>query len=443
MTLAHCRCVRVLVCLLVVAPLWAQGGRWSVYTQENSGLPDNNVLSLLSTPEGRLWIGMRYGGLALLAGGMWSHFQLPAPPPGTAQPRFAAHGPQAQAIYDISLDSTGALWLGTKVHGLLRFADGSWTRYDTQNSDLPDNYTWDVVADEENRIWVGTRYGGVAVFDGGSWVTYNTATSPLPSNEVGCLALDGSGRMWIGTRQGLAVVEKQQWSVYTSANSGLPHDYIEAAAVDRGTGAIWLGTFGGGLARYDGQEWQVFTQHNSALPSDTIYSLSLSRDGTLLVGTFAAGLALFDGQSWQVFNASNSPVPHDLIYETTTDGEGATWIATTLGLACYRRSSSADVRIGPEAVPGNLELWPNTPNPFAQGTALRFRTPSASQVELGIFDLAGRRVRTLVQAWMGGGMHAVWWDGRDDLGRVLPSGVYLACVRAMGTNRTVRMLRLH
>lgn len=407
-----------------------------MYTPENSGLPDENVLSVLAAPDGRLWVGTRFKGLALLDGGSWQVFTPPAP-----QPKQSGQGPQAQAIYDLALDSSGVLWVGTKVHGLLRFDGTGWTRYDTVNSDLPDNYAWSVVADEENRIWVGTRYGGVGVFDGMSWTVYNTRNSPLPSDDVGCLALDSQQRMWIGTRRGLALWDRNQWSVFTAATSPLPYDYIEAAAVDDKAGAVWLGTFGGGLVRYDGRQWQVFTRHNSGLPSDSIYSLSVSPDGIVWVGTFSAGLAVFDGVTWQVFNSHNSPIPHDLIYQTGTDRNGATWVATTLGLACYRRTSDASASGGCSVAPATFVLLPNTPNPFRHGTLLRFRMESAAEVELGIFDVEGRRVRALVKGLHAPGAYAVWWDGCDEEGWLLPAGVYLACMRAGGYHDTVRMIR--
>ncbi|MBC7186745.1 MAG: hypothetical protein H5U38_06890, partial [Calditrichaeota bacterium] len=250
------------VLLLGSALVYGQSGQWTVYTRENSGLPDNNVLSLLATPEGRLWVGTRFEGLAVLDGASWSYFKPPAPPGARATTSNDPQGPQAQAIYDIALDSTGVLWVGTKVHGLLRFDGATWTRYDTVNSDLPDNYTWSVVIDAENRVWVGTRYGGVAVFDGGAWTILNTRNSPLPSDDVGCLGLDPKQRMWIGTRHGLAVLDGSEWRLFTSATSGLPYDHIEAIAFDP-AGTAWLGTFGGGLARFDGQDWQVYTHGNS------------------------------------------------------------------------------------------------------------------------------------------------------------------------------------
>ncbi len=67
-----------------------------------------------------------------------------------------------------------------------------------------------------------------------------------------------------------------------------------------------------------------------------------------------------------------------------------------------------------------------TPNPTADVSTLAFRLAREVAVELAIHDLAGRRVRTLVQGAMGAGVHLARWDGRDESGRAVAPGVYLA-----------------
>ncbi len=70
-------------------------------------------------------------------------------------------------------------------------------------------------------------------------------------------------------------------------------------------------------------------------------------------------------------------------------------------------------------------LDPNSPNPFSAGTAIRFAVPASTPASLIVFDVQGRLVRHLVDGTSAAGVHTVNWDGRDDAGRLLPSGVYL------------------
>jgi len=72
-----------------------------------------------------------------------------------------------------------------------------------------------------------------------------------------------------------------------------------------------------------------------------------------------------------------------------------------------------------------VTLSANYPNPFNIATTIRFALPSRSDVELAIFNLAGQQVATLVEGVREAGTYTVRWDGRDDSGRELASGVYL------------------
>jgi hypothetical protein len=67
------------------------------------------------------------------------------------------------------------------------------------------------------------------------------------------------------------------------------------------------------------------------------------------------------------------------------------------------------------------EPWPNPFNPLVNA---RFALGKASRVQVGIFDLRGRRVAVLADGWFEAGDHAVRWDGRRD-GQPAGAGVYL------------------
>lgn len=91
--------------------------------------------------------------------------------------------------------------------------------------------------------------------------------------------------------------------------------------------------------------------------------------------------------------------------------------------ARYAESGGTQVGVGPEA-PAALALEPSRPNPSRGGAAIRFSMPSAGRVSLAIYDLSGRRVRTLLDAALGAGEHEARWDGRDGSGAPDRAGVY-------------------
>jgi len=74
--------------------------------------------------------------------------------------------------------------------------------------------------------------------------------------------------------------------------------------------------------------------------------------------------------------------------------------------------------------PQTFALRPNFPNPFNPETWIRFDLPVRSRVCLRVFDVAGRPVRTLLEADLPAASHEIRWDGRDDTGRPVASGSY-------------------
>jgi hypothetical protein len=86
-------------------------------------------------------------------------------------------------------------------------------------------------------------------------------------------------------------------------------------------------------------------------------------------------------------------------------------------------------------------LHPPYPNPSGSGTALAFDLARAGDVQVQVHDAAGRVVRTLVRgSRLDAGPHTVSWDGRDDEGREVASGIYFCSVRAEGERLTGKVV---
>ena len=82
------------------------------------------------------------------------------------------------------------------------------------------------------------------------------------------------------------------------------------------------------------------------------------------------------------------------------------------------------------ASPVAFSLQQNYPNPFNSGTAIDLTLPGTADVGLAVYNLAGQKVATLLDGPLSGGAHAVAWDGRDNGGRALASGMYLYRLQA-------------
>jgi hypothetical protein len=91
--------------------------------------------------------------------------------------------------------------------------------------------------------------------------------------------------------------------------------------------------------------------------------------------------------------------------------------------------------------PGTVELAQNVPNPFRVSTRIDFVLAQAGRVEVGVYDLAGRRVATLLQGSLEAGPHTVSWDGRTSRG-LAAAGLYQYVVRTSAGRQARRMLLL-
>ena len=91
------------------------------------------------------------------------------------------------------------------------------------------------------------------------------------------------------------------------------------------------------------------------------------------------------------------------------------------GVNQVARLGEVQIQTRPEV----FSLADNYPNPFNPETTIKYALPEAVDVRLDIYNSVGQRVRTLVDAWKTAGSHAAVWDGRDDSGASLASGVYI------------------
>lgn len=90
----------------------------------------------------------------------------------------------------------------------------------------------------------------------------------------------------------------------------------------------------------------------------------------------------------------------------------------------------------------SFELSKNFPNPFNPTTTITYRLLRDTDVDLSVFNLMGQKVRTLVNGRVAGGNHVVVWDGKNDEGRVVSTGVYLYRLQSGRQSVTRKMMLL-
>jgi hypothetical protein len=92
--------------------------------------------------------------------------------------------------------------------------------------------------------------------------------------------------------------------------------------------------------------------------------------------------------------------------------------------------------------PASFELAQNYPNPFNPSTTIAYSLSKEADVRLTVFDVQGKEIRTLVGEQIPTGNHSVTWDGRNELGSVVSSGVYYYRLAAAGSQQLIRKMLL-
>ncbi|MBI4551415.1 MAG: T9SS type A sorting domain-containing protein [Candidatus Latescibacteria bacterium] len=97
-------------------------------------------------------------------------------------------------------------------------------------------------------------------------------------------------------------------------------------------------------------------------------------------------------------------------------------------------------RVSSAAAPTHFELSQNTPNPFNPTTRIEYQLPRSVHVRLMIYNVQGQEVRRLVDVEQQVGVYRVEWNGLNDAGKPVASGIYLYRLQADEFTQTRKMM---
>jgi len=180
-----------------------------------------------------------------------------------------------------------------------------------------------------------------------------------------------------------------------------------------------------------------YSKDDLAPPTPTSFAVSYNTGS----GNHLAwdAVAADDWAGFRVYRGTTpgfAPSPSTLVFVTTQttwsdpsfDGWDVYYRVTSFDQAGNESSPTVSSPVsGADGVanPLQLALGPNVPNPFNPTTTIPFTTPSAGRVTIAIYDVSGARVRLIVDREYQPGEHVAVWDGRNDAGSGVGSGVYL------------------
>ena len=94
------------------------------------------------------------------------------------------------------------------------------------------------------------------------------------------------------------------------------------------------------------------------------------------------------------------------------------------------------------STPYKINLHQNYPNPFNPTTLIQYDLPEKSYVSITIYDLMGKRVKTLVNSKQDAGYRSIHWNATSDLGQPVSAGMYIYTIQAGEFRQTRKMVLL-
>lgn len=105
-------------------------------------------------------------------------------------------------------------------------------------------------------------------------------------------------------------------------------------------------------------------------------------------------------------------------------------------------SKPSPTSVAAENIPQQYRLLNNYPNPFNPFTTIIFEIPKEEYISLQVFNINGELIKTISQGEFNGGRHEMNWDGKDEYGNQVVSGIYFYKMRAGHFEKVQRMIML-
>ncbi len=163
--------------------------------------------------------------------------------------------------------------------------------------------------------------------------------------------------------------------------------------------------------------------------------LMFSESYGYLVGTPGAIRMTTDGGATWSVDYANYPAALFTIYSPTPT---VAFVCGSQGLL-LKKNIATGIQEG-QSLPDKYNVSQNYPNPFNPVTIITYQIPKSGKVELFIYNITGQKIRTLVNSQIKEGKHNVKWDGKNDNGNQVTTGVYIYFFKAGNYQKTAKMI---
>ncbi len=284
----------------------------------------SNGMFYVGKIDDRITVGTYGGGLSIYdeTNKEWKNYNVP-------------QGLADAFVYDVIRVRNGDLWIATwsganRVRGGALDDPSKWDAFTVEStgSGLPNDWVYGLAEGKNGEIWFATE-GGLARFKDGKWENWNHAKGlGAPYEKV---KADIEFKSDPGKMSEHHAAQKKEMGL-EDVDVAYNPNYIVSIAVGK-DGAVWTGTWGGGLSRFDGKKWKTYIKADG-LPSNHVFMLHFDPKDQLWVGT-SKGLARFDNGKFKVFTTADG-LFSDLVFSMTTAADGSQWIGSFGGVTHLR-----------------------------------------------------------------------------------------------------------
>ncbi len=281
------------------------------FTQMNSGLASNVILTIHEDVGGDIWIGTLGGGVSKL----------------NLTPMFSYHKEDwlnEDAVQSIFQDPQGVLWFGCRYGGIKTMDSTHYdlTRFKNMNVTGIRKFS-------DEKIWISTNNNGLFCIDTDENVEIFNQKTGFPSDKVFAMEEDASGNLWLGSYdEGVIILNKSNKTFHKlkEFDSKLVFDIVKTS-----TGELWIATNGNGIYVVNNGTVTNKFDISHGLPSNDIWSLTEDIFGNIWIGMNGGGVSVYNGKSFVNYNTEDGTIS-DNVHSILFDNANNLWIGTEKGV---------------------------------------------------------------------------------------------------------------